>query len=136
MLQEHTFATISMLSGLSRVRVLQAIFDVGLPNREYCDSWKNLTGPGYPGGAGLPLQERLCPEDGLLLPGCPPNLLLMLVAQPDETEEDRTDIAGLKATKKSQRSIAAMNLKAKKKTPGDKISEKIPYFFEDFPKER
>ena len=113
-----------MLSGLSRVRVLQAIFDVGLPNREYCDSWKNLTGPGHPGGAGLPLQERLCPEDGLLLPGCPPNLLFMLVAQPDETEEDRTDIAGLKATKKSQRSIAAMNLKAKKKTPGDEISER------------
>ena len=73
-LQEHTFATISMLSGLSRVRVLQAIFDVGLPNREYCDSWKNLTGPGHPGGAGLPLQERLRPEDGLLLPGCPSDL--------------------------------------------------------------
>ena len=49
---------------------------------------------------------------------------LMLVAQPDETEEDRTDIAGLKATKKSQRSIAAMNLKAKKKTPGKQITEK------------
>ena len=48
----------------------------------------------------------------------------MLVAQPDETEEDRTDIAGLKATKKAQRSIAAMNLKAKKKTPGDEISER------------
>ena len=46
----------------------------------------------------------------------------MLFAQPDETEEDRTDIAGLKATKKAQRSIAAMNLKAKKKTPGDEIS--------------
>ena len=124
MLQEHTFATISMLSGLSRVRVLQAIFDVGFPNREYCDSWKNLTGPGYPGGAGLPLQERLCQEDGLLLPGCPPDLVLMPFTQPDETEEDRTDIAGLKATKKSQRSIAAMNLKAKKKTPGDEISER------------
>ena len=49
----------------------------------------------------------------------------MLLAQPDETEEDRTDIAGLKATKKSQRSIAAMNLKAKKKTPGKQITEKL-----------
>ena len=49
----------------------------------------------------------------------------MLVAQPDETEEDRTDIAGLKATKKAQRSIAAMNLKAKKKTPGKQISERL-----------
>ena len=74
-----------MLSGLSRVRVLQAIFDVGLPNREYSDSWKNLTGPGHPGGAGLPLQERLCPEDGLLLPGCPPDLVLMPFTQPDES---------------------------------------------------
>ena len=85
---------------------------------------KNLSGPGYPGGAGLPLQERLCPEDGLLLPGGPSDLVLMLVAQPEETEEERTDIAGLKATKKSQRSIAAMNLKAKKKTPGNEISER------------
>ena len=42
--------------------------------------------------------------------------------QPEETEEDRADIAGLKSTKKAQRSIAAMNLKAKKKTPGDEIS--------------
>ena len=31
-MQEHTFATIAMLSGLSRVRVLQAIFDVGFLN--------------------------------------------------------------------------------------------------------
>ena len=42
-------------------------------------------------------------------------------AQPEETEEDRADIAGLKRTKKAQRSIAAMNLKAKPKTPGDWI---------------
>ena len=48
----------------------------------------------------------------------------MPVAQPDETEEDRTGIAGLKATKKAQRSIAAMNLKAKKKTPGNEISDR------------
>ena len=41
-------------------------------------------------------------------------------AQPEETEEDRADIAGLKRTKKAQRSIAAMNLKAKPKTPGDR----------------
>ena len=31
-MQEHTFATIAMLSGLSRVRVLQAIFEVGFLN--------------------------------------------------------------------------------------------------------
>ena len=43
MLQEHTFATISMLSGLSRVRVLQAIFDVGLPNKEYCTIPENIS---------------------------------------------------------------------------------------------
>ena len=35
-MQEHTFATIAMLSGLSRVRVLQAIFEVGFLN---CDTF-------------------------------------------------------------------------------------------------
>ena len=46
-MQEHTFATIAMLSGLSRVRVLQAIFEVGFRNVihsvEDC-----VAGPSYP----------------------------------------------------------------------------------------
>ena len=52
-MQEHTFATIAMLSGLSRVRVLQAIFDVGFWIRESgtfhglpcrtLSSWKSWT---------------------------------------------------------------------------------------------
>ena len=41
-----------------------------------------------------------------------------MIEQPEETGQDRDDIAGLKATKKAQRSIAAMNLKAKPKTRG------------------
>ena len=45
-MQEHTFATIAMLSGLSRVRVLQAIFEVGFLNVTH--SIDCLAGPSHP----------------------------------------------------------------------------------------
>ena len=44
--------------------------------------------------------------------------MMNIIEQPEETGQDRDDIAALKATKKAQRSIAAMNLKAKPKTRG------------------
>ena len=45
-MQEHTLATIAMLSGLSRVRVLQAIFEVGFLNVTH--SIDCLAGPSHP----------------------------------------------------------------------------------------
>ena len=56
-MQEHTFATIAMLSGLSRVRVLQAIFDVGFLIVIQYTIINCLAGPSHPRRAGLPLQE-------------------------------------------------------------------------------
>lgn len=38
--------------------------------------------------------------------------------QPDGTEEDLADLKELKSVKKTQRSITAMNLKDKQRTPG------------------
>ena len=112
----------SAVSGSSRPSLMWVFGSENLEHSMDC-----LAGPCHPGRAGLPLQERLCKEDGLLLPGLPESsgvfskddrTSLNIIEQPEETGQDRDDIAGLKATKKAQRSIAAMNLKAKPKTRG------------------